>query len=57
MPLGGLGAYAAGEWNKAGAPAVCVDSALLGDAVTGGSLSLLRDRCGSFRSVEKAMTA
>ena len=34
-----------------------VDSALLGDAVTGGSLSLLRDRCGSFRTVEKAMTA
>ncbi|MHA6526022.1 beta/alpha barrel domain-containing protein [Tessaracoccus sp. G1721] len=57
VPLGGLGAYAAGEWNKAGAPAVCVDSALLGDAVTGGSLSLLRDRCGSFRTVEKAMTA
>lgn len=57
VPLGGLGAYAAGEWNKAGAPAVCVDSALLGDAVTGGSLSLLRDRCGSFQSVEKAMTA
>ena len=57
VPLGGLGAYAAGEWSKAGAPAVCVDSALLGDAVAGGSLSLLRDRCGSFVTVEKAMAA
>lgn len=55
IPLGGVGAYAAGEWGKAGAPAVCVDSALLGDALAGGSLSLLRDRCGSFRSVERAM--
>ncbi len=55
VPLGGVGAYAAGEWHRAGSPAVCVDQALLGDALTGGSLSLLRDRCGSFRSVERAM--
>lgn len=55
VPLGGVGAYAAGEWSKAGSPAVCVDQALLGDALAGGSLPLLRDRCGSFRSVEQAM--
>lgn len=55
IPLGGIGAYAAGEWGKSGAPAVCVDTALLGDALTGGSLSSLRDRCGSFRSVEQRM--
>ncbi|HMR49920.1 MAG TPA: bifunctional 4-hydroxy-2-oxoglutarate aldolase/2-dehydro-3-deoxy-phosphogluconate aldolase [Arachnia sp.] len=51
VPLGGLGAYAAGEWFKAGAPAVCVDSTLLGDAPRGGDLGKLRDRCGSFRNV------
>lgn len=55
LPLGGLGAYASGEWNKAGTRAVCVDTALLGDAVTGGSLSMLRDRCRSFRAVDQAM--
>ncbi len=55
VPLGGVGAYAAGEWSKAGSPAVCVDQALLGDALAGGSLALLRDRCGSFRAVEQAM--
>ena len=55
IPLGGLGAYAAGEWGKAGSAAACVDTALLGDAVSGGSLSMLRDRCGSFLTVEKAM--
>lgn len=53
IPLGGLGAYAAGEWLKAGAPAVGVDATLLGDAFDGGSLSLLRDRCNSFISLER----
>ena len=55
VPLGGLGAYAAGEWSKAGSRAVCVDGTLLGDAVTGGSLSMLRDRAGAFRAVDQAM--
>lgn len=55
VPMGGVGAYAAGEWWKSGSRAVCVDSALLGDALTGGSLGLLRERCGSFRSVELRM--
>lgn len=53
VPLGGIGAYAAGEWLKAGAPAVGVDGTLLGDAFDGGSLSLLRDRCGSFIALER----
>lgn len=57
IPVGGLGAYAAGEWGRAGAAAACVDTALLGDAVSGGSLSKLRDRCGSFLAVEQAMAA
>ena len=55
IPLGGVGAFAAGEWSKAGSPAVCVDTALLGDALSGGSLAQLRDRCGSFRGVEQKM--
>ncbi len=50
IPSGGVGAYAAGEWFTAGAPAVCVDITLLGDVFEGGSLSKLRDRCTSFVS-------
>ena len=55
VPMGGVGAFAAGEWAKVGSPMVCVDQALLGDALEGGSLARLRDRCGSFRSVEQRM--
>lgn len=50
IPSGGVGAYAAGEWFAAGAPAVCIDITLLGDVFEGGSLSKLRDRCTSFVS-------
>lgn len=50
VPVGGLGAYAAGEWMKAGAPAACVSGTLLADAAKGGDLAKLRDRCGSFRN-------
>ncbi|MDF1487273.1 bifunctional 4-hydroxy-2-oxoglutarate aldolase/2-dehydro-3-deoxy-phosphogluconate aldolase [Tessaracoccus caeni] len=50
VPIGGIGAYAAGEWMKAGAPAAAVGSTLLGDSPTGGDLAKLRDRCGSFRN-------
>ncbi|HJE51161.1 MAG TPA: hypothetical protein K8V15_04165 [Tessaracoccus flavescens] len=57
IPMGGIGAYAAGEWLKAGAQAVCIDSTLLGDAFAGGSLTSLRDRCGSFIAVEKRQEA
>ena len=34
LPRGGLAAYAAKQWLKAGAPAVCLDATLLGDALT-----------------------
>lgn len=51
IPMGGIGAYAAGEWLKSGAPAVCIDSTLLGDAFAGGSLAQLRDRSASFVAV------
>lgn len=51
IPLGGIGAYAAGEWLKSGSTAVCIDTTLIGDAFTGGSLVQLRDRCGSFVTV------
>lgn len=51
IPMGGIGAYAAGEWLKSGAPAVCIDSTLLGDAFAGGSLAQLRDRSTSFVAV------
>lgn len=53
IPMGGIGAYAAGEWMKFGAPAVCIDSTLLGDAFDGGSLSQLRDRCSSFVAIDR----
>lgn len=52
VPRGGLGAFAAGEWLKAGAPAVCVDTTLLSDALHGGDLGALRDRCASFIQVQ-----
>lgn len=48
VPRGGLGAYSAGEWLAAGAAAACVDATLLSDALRGGDLGALRDRCGSF---------
>lgn len=57
VPLGGIGAYAAGEWLKAGAQAVGIDHTLLGDAFDGGSLSQLRDRCNSFIALERRHTA
>lgn len=53
IPRGGVGAFSAGEWFKAGAPAVCIDETLLGDALRGGDLGQLRDRCGSFITVLK----
>ncbi len=51
VPRGGIGAYAAERWLLSGAPAVCVDSSLLGNALRGGDLALLRDRCGTFQRV------
>lgn len=53
VPRGGIGAFSATEWMKAGAPAACVDGTLLGDAFRGGNLGMLRDRCGSFVKVNR----
>lgn len=47
---GGLGAYSARRWAEAGATAVWLDEALLGDAFSGGSLGSLRERCQTFRT-------
>ncbi|HET9129110.1 MAG TPA: hypothetical protein VFN73_13585 [Propionibacteriaceae bacterium] len=48
VPSGGLGAYTSGRWLESGAVAVCLDEALIGDGVTGGSLNSLRERCQTF---------
>lgn len=53
VPRGGVGAHSAGEWLKAGAPAACIDETLLGDALRAGDLGQLRDRCGSFKSIQR----
>ena len=57
VPRGGIGAFSATEWMKAGAPAACVDATLLGDALRGGDLGLLRDRCGTFAKVNREARA
>ena len=54
IPRGGIGAFSATEWMKGGAPAACVDNTLLSDALRGGDLGSLRDRCGSFVKVHLA---
>ncbi|WP_185744256.1 bifunctional 4-hydroxy-2-oxoglutarate aldolase/2-dehydro-3-deoxy-phosphogluconate aldolase [Arachnia propionica] len=48
IPRGGVVAYSAKQWLKAGAPAVCADSALLADALTGGDLAALRERYRNY---------
>lgn len=48
VPRGGLIPFTAKQWLKAGSPAVCMDRHLLGDALTGGDLAALRDRCRSL---------
>ena len=54
VPSSGLGAHTSGRWLDAGAAAVCLDEALVGDAAQGGSLNNLRERCQAFvRSVER----
>ncbi|ROR55207.1 2-dehydro-3-deoxyphosphogluconate aldolase/(4S)-4-hydroxy-2-oxoglutarate aldolase [Luteococcus japonicus] len=47
---GGLGAYAARRWAEAGAVALWLDEALIGDAFRGGPLGSLRERCQTFRA-------
>lgn len=53
VPMGGMGAFATGEWFEAGAPAVCLGAVLLGTSLSGGDLGKLRERCASFRDNPK----
>jgi 2-dehydro-3-deoxyphosphogluconate aldolase/(4S)-4-hydroxy-2-oxoglutarate aldolase len=51
IPSGGVDLDAAGEWLNAGAVAVSIGGPLLGDALKGGDLGALRDRCRAVRAV------
>jgi 2-dehydro-3-deoxyphosphogluconate aldolase / (4S)-4-hydroxy-2-oxoglutarate aldolase len=51
IPSGGVDLDATREWLDAGAVAVSIGGPLLGDALKGGDLAALRDRCRAVRSV------
>jgi 2-dehydro-3-deoxyphosphogluconate aldolase/(4S)-4-hydroxy-2-oxoglutarate aldolase len=51
VPSGGVDLDASREWLAAGAAAVSIGGPLLGDALNGGDLDALRDRCRAFRAV------
>jgi 2-dehydro-3-deoxyphosphogluconate aldolase / (4S)-4-hydroxy-2-oxoglutarate aldolase len=51
VPSGGVDLDAAGEWLNAGAVAVSIGGPLLGDALKGGDLGALRDRCRAVLAV------
>lgn len=51
---GNLGGWSMGRWFEAGAVACVADTPLLGDALNGGNLSHLRDRCRTYRDVVPA---
>jgi 2-dehydro-3-deoxyphosphogluconate aldolase/(4S)-4-hydroxy-2-oxoglutarate aldolase len=51
MPSGGVDLDATREWLDAGAIAVSIGGPLLGDALKGGDLNALRDRCRAVRAV------
>ena len=51
MPSGGVDLDATREWLDAGAIAVSIGGPLLGDALKGGDLDVLRDRCRAVRAV------
>lgn len=51
VPRGNLGGWSMGRWFEAGAVACVADSPLLGDALNGGNLSHLRDRCRTYLDV------
>jgi 2-dehydro-3-deoxyphosphogluconate aldolase / (4S)-4-hydroxy-2-oxoglutarate aldolase len=51
VPSGGVDLDASREWLAAGASAVSIGGPLLGDALKGGDLSALRDRCRAVREV------
>ena len=54
IPSGGVDLDAAREWLAAGAAAVSIGGPLVGDALNGGELSALRDRCRAVRAVVAA---
>lgn len=51
LPRYSLGAYAIDCWFQAGAKAAVADTTLLADALAGGDLSSLRDRCAAFTNL------
>ncbi len=51
IPSGGVDLDASRQWLAAGAAAVSIGGPLLGDALNGGELSALRDRCRAVRAV------
>jgi 2-dehydro-3-deoxyphosphogluconate aldolase / (4S)-4-hydroxy-2-oxoglutarate aldolase len=51
VPSGGVDLDASREWLAAGAVAVSIGGPLLGDALKGGDLPALRDRCRAVRAV------
>jgi 2-dehydro-3-deoxyphosphogluconate aldolase / (4S)-4-hydroxy-2-oxoglutarate aldolase len=51
IPSGGVDLDATREWLKAGAVAVSIGGPLLGDALKGGGLSALRERCRAVRAL------
>ena len=51
FPSGGVDLDASREWLAAGAAAVSIGGPLLGDALNGGDLGALRDRCRALRAV------
>ena len=51
VPSGGVDLDATREWLDAGAVAVSIGGPLLGDALKGGDLDALRDRCRAVRAV------
>lgn len=57
VPSGGIDLAATREWISAGAVAVSLGGPLLGDALTGGDLRLLRQRCRRVRAVVDGVDA
>jgi 2-dehydro-3-deoxyphosphogluconate aldolase / (4S)-4-hydroxy-2-oxoglutarate aldolase len=51
VPSGGVDLDASRQWLAAGAAAVSIGGPLLGDALNGGDLSALSDRCRAFRAM------
>jgi 2-dehydro-3-deoxyphosphogluconate aldolase/(4S)-4-hydroxy-2-oxoglutarate aldolase len=51
VPSGGVDLEATRDWLRAGAVAVSLGGPLLGDALAGGDLDALRERCRSVRRV------